>query len=231
MKRDAMPWLICAGLALWLGLSSWLHGRQVEDRDARIDSLRTVELLARLDSTHWQTIQAQTVTDLEELLQRANDSTDVLASDKAQLAQDIETLGGQLRALTDMYANAVGQIESHEATVHASDTARAAPDSVTALVDDGLLRANLSFVPPQTLGIDYRVRLALTLGWLEAPDGGVYATARASDDRVELRYGDAFYQPPDPVEFCGLGTKATWAGIGGLSAGVLRGLARAIGGH
>lgn len=219
--RRALPWVAIA-LGAWAILSALLHGRQLEDRDARVDSLRTVALEAATAAMGWETRLVSATDGLERRLQEAVDSSDVLELANAELAREVEELGGELRAVATMYAELAGSIEVHDATVHVSAPG-AAPDSVTAAVDDGLLSGRLVYRPPATLAIDpYRVELALALGWIEAPDGRALLTARAANPRVRLSFGDVYYQPPAPVEFCGFGAQLKAGAIGGGAAELLR---------
>jgi hypothetical protein len=222
-------WPVLAGALAVLLLVSHCSGRRaLAERDARVDSLRTDLLVAGVDSAGWEVRLVGATEGLEAQLQELGDSTALLATEKAALALEVESLGGQLRVVADMYASLAGSIEAHDATVHTSARDGEStvdvpyPDSVTAPIDDGLLSGRLAFFPPSALDLQYRVELALALGWIEAADGRALVTARAEHPNVTLRYGEVFYQPPSPVEFCSFGTKATWAGIGGGVAELVR---------
>lgn len=214
------PWLVAGALAVLLVLSQCAAGRAVDDRDARVDSLRSEEIAARADAMGWETRFSSTVPNLARALQEAQDSAGLLSEAKDSLAREVELLAGRLSVMADLYADLRGQIEAHDAVVHISDSTKVAPDSVTAYVDDGLLNGRIAFIPPDVLDLEYQVQLALTLGWIEVPDGRMLVTARAQHPNIALSYGDIFYAPPAPVEFCSLSTKLTWA-AGGTAVGGL----------
>lgn len=202
---------LTAALVILLVATTCASRRALGDRDAALAKARTDLMAIRADSAGWETRLVEATTDLEAKLQEAVDSTDVLSVALAGLARENELLGGELRAVATMYAGLAGSIEAHDATVHRTQTSptedsRESPvDSVTAPIDDGLLSGRLVYRPPSTLAIDpYRVELALALGWTETPDGRALVTARASDPRVALSFGDVYWSPPPRVERCSL---------------------------
>jgi hypothetical protein len=231
-KRLPFSWLLAGGLALLLVLSTCGSRRALDARDARVDSLRTETLTARAAAMGWETRLASATEDLELRLQELGDSTALLAREKAELAREVEELGGRLATMVDLYASLAGTIETHDAVVHSSDSAHTGEsvyspvnkvDSVTAAIDDGLLSGRMAFVPPSTLDLDYSVRLALALGIIEAADGRLLATARAEDPRVALTFGEVYWSPPAPVNYCGIMTRIGW-GLGGAGIGFGAGL-------
>ena len=213
---------LTAATLVFFGL--WQMG-SLEAKADRIElrRIRAERLMASIDSAGWEARLVDATEGLEAQLQEARESGALLAEEKADLAAEVETLGGELRAMADMYVELAGSIRTHDATVHVSDTAAVQPDSVTAPVDDGLLRGKIAFFPPSSFDLDYRLQVALALGWIDAPDGRLLITARATDSRVGLSYGDVFYQPPAPVAYCSVGEKARWAtyGAGALELGQL----------
>lgn len=227
MKLPRIRWDLVAGALLVALLAVMaLNRHAIADRDARLEELRTEALELRLDSAGWETRLVGATANLEELLQEAGDSLELFAAENADLARQVEELGGELRAVATMYAELAGSIEAHDATVHGPP---AAPDSISAGISDGLLEGRLVYRPPATLAIDpYHVRLALALGWVEAPDGRALLTARAQDPRVALSFGDVYYQAPAPVEFCGFGAKVKAGVVGGASVELVRVLLDAL---
>jgi len=223
-----VPWFLAGVLAVALLASLFVNGRRIEGRDARLEQLRTEALELRLDSAGWETRLVGATADLERRLQEAGDSVGLFAAANAELARQVEELGGELRTLAIMYAELAGSIEAHDATVHTS-TPGAPPDSISAVINDGLLSGRLVYRPPATLAIDpYRVELALALGWIEAPDGRALLTARAAHPNVRLSFGDVYYQPPNPVTFCGFGAQLKAGAMGGAATELLRFLLEAV---
>jgi len=219
-------WLLTAALALLLVLTTCGSRRALASADARVDSLRTETLAARASAMGWETRFAGTTEALARQLQERRDSLVLLSQEKADLAREVELLGGRLESMVDLYASAVGTIEAHDAVVHRSDLIGSDPsggqlvDSITGHVSDGLLSADVkATVEPPTVSIpSYSVELALALGWTVGADGRALATAMPLDPRVTLRIGEAWYSPPPPVNYCGWGTRAKWA-LGGAAVG------------
>lgn len=222
MRRGALPWLLAGVLAVLLLLSECGARRLEAESDARVDSIRSEELAAQTSALGWETRFALTTEALTERLLSLMDSTALLGEEKAELARQVELLGGRLALLTDLYAEFRGTIETHDAVVHSSpaNITGNIPDSVTAQVNDGTLSGRLVYRPPSTLAVDpYRVALELVLGLAETPDGRALVTARSPNPAVSLRYGDVFWSPPPPVQFCSLGTRLEW-GAWGYAGGV-----------
>lgn len=184
----------------------------------RVDSLRSVELNLLLEESGWETVSVNVAKNLTMRLQQERDSTDAVRMRNADLARDVELLGGYLREMTEMYAEAVGQIESH-GTTHMTGQET---DSVTATVDDGLLSGRLFYrTTGNVLGIDpYNVRVSLTTGIVELPNGQWSAIADADDDRVVINIDQVRRDPPEPLQICSLGQKAPWYGYGVLTGGI-----------
>ena len=215
--------LVIAGLGFFLERANY----QTAEFEARVDSIRSEELLQAAEAAGWEAAVAMVEEDLNGRLMAQADSNDALSLRNADLARKVEVLGGQLREMTSMYAQAVGQIEAH-GEVHISETA-SIPDSVTAPVDDGLLSGRLVYRPPtQTLAIDpYTVTLALTTGIIELPNGQWTTITQADDPRVELGIIQSVVDPPEPVPYCSTGQKIKYGGYG---AGVTALLAIVFGG-
>lgn len=232
-KAIPLPWLLTGVMAVTLLLGQCSAGRRVAEANERRDSLATVALEARAAELGWETSFARETErgqTLARWLQDSRDSTALLQDEVAELAREVETLGGELRVVAEMYARAVGQIEAHDAVLH---TSAEGPDSITGHVDDGLLSADVTAtLEPPTVAIPrYSVELALALGWIEAPDGRALVTARASDPRVELRFGETYYDPPAPIQVCTFGQRleaGAWGG--GIALGIRELLATLAGG-
>lgn len=225
-------WTILAALTLAVGFAAaWrLSVGARERQDDEVATLRTNLLGARADAQGWRTRAVEGREGLERRLMASKDTTGLLREDKAALAQEVVALGGQIRVLVDMYAEARGQIEAHATEHRVSATADA--DSVTAPIDDGLLEGRVAYLPPtQRFNLDYVVRLAMVLGMVDAPDGRLLLTARGTDPRVELRYGDVFYQPPAPLRVCSVGEQLRAGGFGAGVGSVITGLAVLLSGR
>lgn len=226
MTRRDIPSLLFLALACVFGVKSCRADAATAEADARLAAMRTEALATRIDSAGWELRIAEATSGLEQLLQAAADSNARLAREKADLATQVEQLGGELRALADVNATLEGRIASL-ATLHASeDSAVAQSDSITAPLDDGLLRGRVAYFPePQTFDVSYRVALGMTLGLIEAPDGRQMVTARADDSRVGITFGDVYVQPPEPVVYCSLGRRVLdgliGAGVGGTVSTIL----------
>lgn len=217
---DAALVLLTAATLGFAGLWQIEKWSASSDRVA-LAAMKAEALIESIDSAGWELRVVEATEGLEEQLRESRDSTALLFQEKAELAAQVQTFDGRIAVLMDMYAGAVGQIEEH-GTVHVAEgqevTPDTSPDSITAPINDGLLSGRLKFTPPDSLGIDYALRLALALGVVDLPDGRQLLNAKASDARVALRFGDVFVQKPEPVAFCSIGTKAKYTGIG---AGVL----------
>lgn len=189
----------------------------VDELTAELDRLRSERLEAVVDSLGWEQRIASETEDLARQLQEARDENDLLATEKADLAREVETLGGRLAYVTDMYAGLASSLETAETTVFVDSVSNQA-DSVTAPLDDGLLSGRVAYrFGPSTFHLDYRVALALSLAMVDLPDGRQQAIARAADPRVDLRFGELYYEAPEPVRTCSLGQRAQTAAwsIGG----------------
>lgn len=199
--KDALIVLLAA-LALYMTGRDFFARRAEAHTAAELATMRTEKLEAEAQAAGWRTALVD-VGNIGEQLQVTNAENALLLEEKRELVDQVATLGGQVRVLTDMYADLSGQIETHDATVHVSDSTSSAPDSVTAPIDDGLLRGRMAFVPPSTLGLEYRAHLELVLGVSETADGRALLTARSPQERVDLSFGDVYWQPPAPIERCG----------------------------
>ena len=219
MTRLATTLVVVLGLAaIALGGTAWWQGLQAREAREQLDSLRSEVLVAAIDSAGWELRIAEATDDLARDLQEARDSSSWLSLENAELGRQVELLGGQLREMTAMYAGAVGQIEAHGVVHQEPDSP--APDSVTAEVDDGLLAGRLIYRPPAGLGIDpYSVRIPVTTGIVELPDGRWASVARSPHPRVTLEHVSSVVQPPDPVAYCSITERALYA-TGGLAVGL-----------
>ena len=236
MTTRDLPAVLFLAVAIAFGFKSC--GAKADAAEAReeLARIQSEALITAIDSAGWELRVAEVAGDLMGRLQEADDSIDALATEKAELARQVATLGGQLREITDMYAQAVGQIEAHgEAHVSEGQEVTAdtpvdtSPDSITASFDDGLLSGRLVYRPPLTLAIDpYRVSLSLTTGIVELADGRWASVARSSDPRVGIETVRSYMDPPEPVAYCSLGSKAKafgWGALGGsLATAVLGGV-------
>ncbi len=216
MERVASGLFLVGGL-LFMVRTCTLSG-ELAAADAAANLLRTEELLEDADAAGWEAALVESRDGLTRRLQEANDRGALLEGEKAELARSAELLGGELRIMADMYADVVGQIDAHEAVVFAPDASTGAPDSVVAQVDDGLLRGSIRFRPPAELSLEYRIRLGIALGIVDTPDGRAMITAKAEHPKVELSYGELYYDAPAPVQYCSIGTRAAW-GLGGAGVG------------
>lgn len=220
--------IVIALLVAALTLSTCGSRRAIDERDARVDSLRTEQLRLQLEARGFETRLASATDDLERRLQESVDSTDALSRINAELAREVELLGGSVRSLAEMYVGAVGTIEASAAEAFRS-APDAPPDSIVGDVTDGLLRARVrATVTPPTVGIPaWSIdSLALVASVSETADGRALFAARAVDPRVTIQLGDVYYQPPPPVAFCSFGTRAKDHGRG---YAILRGLEWALG--
>lgn len=208
--RNTLPWL-AAGAMAFVALQQGCEIRELRADSERADSLRTVVLAERAAAQGWRTQLVTATADLETRLHEAEGRGALLEAEKAELAREIETLGGRLAIMTDLYADARGQIVAH-ADVHGSN--ETAPDSITAPVDDGLLSGRVAYFPaPQTIDLSYHLSLGLTVAVSEAPDGrGLVTVMPERPDLVTLSYGETLYQRPEPVRICSLGQRAETAG-------------------
>ncbi len=216
MERVALG--VILAVALLLQVKTCGLSRDLAAADAAANLLRTEELLEDADAAGWEAVLVESRDGLTRRLQEANHRGALLEEEKAELARSAELLGGELRVMADMYADMAGQIDAHDAVVFASDASTGVPDSVVASVDDGLLRGSIRFQPPDELSLEYRIRLGIALGIVDTPDGRAMITARAEHPKVELSYGELFYDAPAPVQYCSIGTRAAW-GLGGAGVG------------
>ena len=118
---------LTAATLVFFGL--WQMG-SLEAKADRIElrRIRAERLMASIDSAGWEARLVDATEGLEAQLQEARESGALLAEEKADLAAEVETLGGELRAMADMYVELAGSIRTHDATVHVSDTAAVQPD-------------------------------------------------------------------------------------------------------
>ncbi len=217
MERVAIALLL--GIGVLLMFKSCSLTRELQAADAAANLLRTEELAEDAAAAGWETALVERTNGLTRRLQDATDRNGLLAKEKAELARSAELLGGELRVMVDMYADVVGQIDAQNVVVFASDTSATVPDSVVAHLTDSLLTATVRYRPPADLSIEeYRIRLALTLGVVDAADGRQLVTAMAEDERVGLTFGNVYIEQAAPVAFCSIGQKGKYVGIG---AGVL----------
>lgn len=218
MKAARLPVgsLLIAGLAIAFVFTTCASRRAIGDVRTELDSIRSEETRLRADSAGWGTafaIEVERGESLGSIVAAQDQQLRILGPATDSLIRQVELLEGRVAYLSEMYLGAVGQIETH-GVVHASD-AGATPDSVTADVDDGLLAAHLYYRPPATLGANpYRVTIPLVATVSELADGRALFAARAADPRVTIELGAVYYQPPAPVQFCGLGTRVKDHGRG-----------------
>lgn len=202
MKDALIVALAC--LAVYMTGRDFFERHRLEQTRHELAVMKTEKLEAEAQAAGWRTRLVEAGS-IGEQLQVAKTENGLLLEEKQDLARQVATLGGQVRVLTDMYAEAVGQIEAREATLHTSGPDNLTPDSVTGHVDDGLLSADVTAtVDPPTVAIPrYSLTLALVTAVSETADGRALFTARAADPRVTLSFGDVYWQPPAPIERCG----------------------------
>ena len=227
MTRDRIAMIVLLAVAVGGYARSCGIGSDLAAANAAANLLRTEALVGATELAGWEVRLVDATSDLGKRLQEQSDRGDLLEKEKSELARQAETLNGRISALADMYADARGQITILDGRIFASDASTTIPDSVTAEIDDGLLRGNLAFYPPSSLALEYELHLAIALAFVDAPDGRMMATAMSDNPRVELRYGEVFYQPAPPVEYCSVGTRVTW-GLGGLGVGAAAQLIKSI---
>lgn len=217
--KTVAPWILTVAFA-WAALQGQCAQRALEAAEERLDSIRTEELAARTEAQGWRTQLVQATSELERELQGAGEREALLVAEKAEIAREVETLGARLTLVTDLYAEAQGQIVAH-AEVHVADSSTsieggnpAMPDSITVPLDDGLLEGRVAYLPgPSEFDLVYGVHLGLTLATAEAPDGRTLVTAMAEDPRVDLRYGELLVAGPRVVQHCSFGQRATTSGF------------------
>ncbi len=227
MTNDRIAMIVLLAVAVGGYAKSCGLGSDLTAADAAANALRSVALAYEGAADGWRIRLVDASDDLEGLLQEERDRGGLLEEEKAELARQAETLNGRISALADMYASARGQITILDGRIFASDASTPMPDSVVAEIDDGLLRGRMAFFPPSRLDLEYRLGLALVLGFIDAPDGRSLVTAMSDNPRVDLRYGEVFYQPAPPVEYCPVGTRLTW-GLGGVGVGSVAALLKSI---
>ena len=222
--RDRIAVGVLLAVGLVLAVSNCSKGRELAAAEARVAELQTERLAAVLDSAGWEIRLQEATEGLEERLAEAarSDSTDFFRDVAAELAVEVETLAGRVTTIASMYAEAVGQIEAHDAVVHASEGSAAVPDSITGRVDDGLLAANVwASVQPAAVALrSYAIRFDIVTSVTETADGRALFAARAEDPRIEIGYRETYWQPPPPESYCSLGTRLTWA-LGGAGLGAI----------
>lgn len=212
--KTAVPWALVVALA-WVAIQGQCAQRDLDATREALAELRTDELEARAEAQGWRTQLVQATSELEAQLQDELSRGALLEEEKRDLAREIETLGGRLQIMADLYADARSQITAH-AELHGDQEA---PDSITAPVDDGLLEGRVAYFPaPREFDLEYSVGIALTAAVAEAPDGSGLLTLMATDPRVSLSYGEVLYQRPEPVRYCSLGQRAKAAGYGALGS-------------
>lgn len=223
--KSATMWALVVALA-WVAIQGQCAQRELEAANERADSLRTVVLEERAVAQGWRTQLVQATSEMEAELQEERSRGALLEEEKAELAREVEALGGRLTLVTDLYAEARGQITAH-AEVHGDD--QEAPDSITAPVDDGLLEGRVAYFPaPREFDLEYSVGIALTAAVAEAPDGRGLLTLMATDPRVSLSYGEVLYQRPEPVQHCSVWQQARAAGYGALGSELIQILIRSL---
>lgn len=223
--RGYAPWLLVALLSITL-LATHACPTPPPREDPEVQRLRTAVLAANAQAQGWYTALVQGTTSLTLQLMEAEDSVGLLRAEKAALAREVRALGGEIRVMADLVAELRGQLEA-QGTTHGP---LEAPDSITARIDDGLLEGRVVYFPAASLfSLDYTARLALVLGVVAAPDGRALLVARGTDPRVQISYGQVYYQPPPPLQVCGLGERLRWGGYGLVAGAGLRTVGELLG--
>lgn len=223
--REHAPWVLMLLMAVTLLATRACPGPSPGE-DPEVQRLRTALLSARAEAQGWYTALVEGTMAMEQQLMAAEDSMGLLAQEKAELAREVLALGGEIRVMADMVAELRGQLEA-QGTTHGP---AGAPDSVTAPIADGLLEGRVAYFPgPSRFALDYVARLSLVLGVVEAPDGRALLVARGTDPRVQLSYGQVYYQPPAPLPVCGLGERLRWGGYGLVAGAGIRTVVELVG--
>lgn len=206
-------------IVLLLALGMIVRGQLSDNKNKQLtEALSQAQsdlLVKEIQAQDWSVAVAEEVDNLNDALMQRGDSLDRLSLLNAQLAHDVNVLNGQLREMTSMYAEAVGQIEVEPTVV--------TEDSVTAVFNDGLLSGRLVYRNrPTLLAINpYRVTLRLATGWVELPNGDMATVARSEDARVQLTVTQSVVSKPEPVLYCASQQKMKWSFYGAAGAGLL----------
>lgn len=180
--------------------------------------LRTAELIARLSAEGWAVTRAEAVGELTRALLEVRDSAATLEVRAAQLAGQVQLLGGEVRATADLLAEARTQLELL-AAVDTTPRGRTASSSW----DDGTFFGTVLYreEPPEPARFvfpELGARIEATLALAEGPDGSLLFSAAAADPRVHLTLDRPRYQPPEPEYRCTWSTRLRW-GVGGTTLG------------
>lgn len=193
----------------------------------RSDTLRSVLLIEQLEARGFVVQEAAVHRDLVTEIQTLRDSTDFLARARADLARQVETLGGRLHAVTELHAEAETALRlSGEAFVADSSASievekHATPDSVRWTYADSTFGLDATYLPPDTLDVHrLSARVSAALAWTETPDRRLVVSAIPSDSRVHLSLEMSAYQLPDMPT----GTCSRWCRLGLRGQGALLGL-------
>lgn len=224
MKKDARDWIILALVlgGAWLWIGKGCAEDRAEREAAEVATLRTNLLQARADSAGWETRLTAATRNLHAALLKEAMGKDSAKARAAALLQELEAAGARILTLTDLVVEAENRLRD-TATVHVGDVS-AVPDSVTADLDDGLLRGRWTYFPPTSLfELDYTVSPPLQIVQTLAADGRLLTGVRSPDPRVTPRVQKVQFQLPPRQRYCPWGTRLKWAG-GGTVFGLLGGL-------
>ena len=179
----------------------------------RADSMAIEAVAQRAEADGWQSVFADSVGNLTELLAEGEGG-------RAALARDLLASRAEVRALVTIQAAASGVVESTGLRV---DTV--AVESVSEYVgefDDGVLAAGWQFVTLDArLLLDYTVGIRGEIIQAEGGDGRVLFTARSLTPRASFVVDSLLFTPPAPrIEV--RGAKWWWV-VAGVVGGYLAG--------
>ena len=221
---SARAWAI-VGVAVVLVALLYAIGRDREGDVTRSDEIRSDSLIAQLQQRGYEVREAKAYRDLLAYLKEMEDSTSLLNKSRAELAQKVEVLGGQVRAAANLRArvDTVLQLVGEE---HADSVGGA--DSVTWAYRDSTFALDATYRPPDTLAVALGARVAIALAWIETPDRRLIATAHPTDSRVQIELSEVAYQLPEVRGACDFWCRRGLEARGGAVVLVIVGALAAI---
>ena len=174
------------------------------------DSLLLEEAAAEAAADGWAVQFGELETDLLGRVARRD-------SMSQRLAASLERANARVRSLVEVVAVLKDSLVSVGAP---GDTTEAGEVTFHGAINDGLLTGSWRFLQP-SLFLTYGVTVPLEI--ITSEGGGRWlVTARSSDPRVSLSVPGFYFEPPAPVQKCGLGTRVRWLLMGGLTGAALR---------
>ena len=187
---------------------------------------RTERARLVLDSLGFETALVEAGDDAAASLRtraEAEDSIDVMARKLVTAIDEIRLLQGEVLVAVEMTAALEVQLQAR-ATVF-SDSLTAAPDSAVAEIEDPTFSGHIVYrFLPSLFDITLGAELAIGQTIAEAPDGRLLFGLVPEDDRITLRVQTISWDPPDPEQYCSLGTRLMW-GLGGTGLGYILSIA------